>query len=279
MAYGPRKFFEMAVNLALSIKLNDPARPITLLYKSHDELPDDIAKHFDQCIAFENPSEFPGVTIKLAIYKPTPYDETFYIDADCYLMKRDMDRHWAKYGVQDFAISGDVVTSGSAYGCDVEKMIAAAGVDYFIDMNCGIIFYRKGEKGETVFRDASAYMREGNPDLIETRARRGDGLSDQPYFAAAMAKNNLKPVSYTAEEGTIMATTYRAADIQFDLATATSRLKKPTGFYLLDRFWAKGWVQHDTTVAHFIEQKPLDQYQALSDWLRDHFGVPRFQFE
>ncbi|WP_425408875.1 hypothetical protein [Hyphococcus sp.] len=279
MAYGHRRFFEMAVNLALSARLNDPDRPVTLLYKEEAELPEDLKPFFDQCAPFPDASQYPGVTIKLGVYEPAPYTENFYVDADCLIMKPDMDRHWAKYGARDFMISGDVVTTGSAYGCDVKKMMAAAGVDYFCNMNCGVVFFRKSEAAAKVFDDARALMRDRHPDLIELRPRRGDGLSDQPYFSAAMARNGIRPISYTPEEGTIMATTWRAADIDFDLAGARAQLKKPTGFRILDRLWAKGWVQHDTTIAHFIELKPLGVYQRLSDWLRDHYGVPRYKFD
>ncbi len=279
MAYGQRRFFEMAVNLALSIRLNDSSRPVTLLYKDRSELPEEHAEFFSACRPFENPDGFSGVAIKLGVYEPSPYNETFFVDADCLIMKRDMDRHWEKFGAQDFAIAGDVVRSGSAYGCDVEKMMAAAGVDYFCDMNCGVLFFRKSDKAQMVFSHARALMEERHPDLIELRSRRNDGLSDQPYFAAAMARNGIQPVSYAPQEGTIMATTWQASDIEFDLAKGVSRLQKPTGFHLLGRFWAKGWVRHETSIAHFIELKPRKTYQQVSDRLRDHFGVPRFRFD
>lgn len=278
MAYGARKFFEMALNAALSVRLNDPNRPVALLYKDRSELPDDLAGHFDFCEPFENPDAYPGMSIKLGVYEPAPFEENFYLDADCLIMKADMDRHWDKYGAQDFAIAGDVVTGGAAYGCDIGKMMAAAGVEYFLDMNCGVLFFRKSAQAQKVFDDARALLAERHPDLIEQRARRGDGLSDQPYFAAAMAKNGLKPVAYAPVEGTIMATTWRARDIEFDFERRVSRLKKPAGFRILDRFWATGWAPHETSIAHFIELKPLADYQRLSDWLRDHFGVPQFDF-
>lgn len=278
MAYGARKFFEMAANLALSVKLNDPKRPITLLHKKDAPPPDDIAARFDGCAPVGNDAQYPGVAVKLAIYEPAPYAETFYVDADCLIMKPDMDRHWSKFGASDFNIAGDVRTSGSAYGCDIEKMMAAAGVDYFIDANSGIVFFRKGDAARKVFEAARALLAARHPDLMETRTRRGDGIGDQPLFAGAMAQHGIRPVAYTPDEGTIMATTWRASEIDFDLAKGASRLKKPTGFYLLDRLWAKGWVEHETTVAHFVELKPLPEYQRLSDWLRNRFGVPKFDF-
>lgn len=277
VAYGARKFFEMAANLALSVKLNDPKRPVSLIHKKDAPPPAEVAAQFDRCVPFER-DDYPGVAIKLAIYEPTPYRETFYIDADCLVMKPDMDRHWKKFAASDFNIAGEVRTSGSAYGCDIEKMMAAAGVPYFIDANSGIIFYRKSAEAAKVFEAARALLASRHPDLMETRARRGDGVGDQPLFAGAMAQSGIRPVSYEPEEGTIMATTWRASGIEFDLEKGASRLKKPTGFRLFDRLWAKGWVAHDTTVAHFIELKPLAEYQRLSDWLRDRFGVPKFDF-
>ena len=279
MAYGKRKFFEMAANLALSVKLNDPGRPICLLYKEGETVPEDIAALFDDVVAMPSSDRYPGVSIKLAIYEPTPYDEALYVDSDCFIMKPDMDRHWAKYGAQDFGCAGVKRQSGFFYNHDVAEMTAAAGVDHMIQMNCGVLFYRKSEGGLALFEQARAYLDEQNPALIENRKwRRGDGLSDQPYFSAAMAKCGIEPVSYTPEEGTIMATTYRARDFDFDLFAGRARLKKPTGFRIAGRLWAKGWVDHDTSVGHFINCEPLGLYQKLSDDLRGHFDRPKYEF-
>lgn len=279
MAYGPRKFFEMAVNLALSIKLNDPARPITLLYKDKSELPEGAAQHFDHCAPFENLERYPGVTIKIGIYEPSPYEETLYVDADCLIVKRDMDRHWAKYGAEDFMISGDIERRDETKSGHAQKIMNAVDIDYYIHMNAGVIFFRKSPRAEKVFEDARNMLDARHPDLLDERVRRGDGLSDQTFFAAAMARNKVMPISYTAEEGTIMATTWQAKDVVFDVENGVGKLKKPTGFRLLNRFWAKGWVQHETSVAHFIEMKPRAIYQRQSDWLRTHFGVAPYAFE
>ncbi|MBY0421136.1 MAG: hypothetical protein K2Q06_02450 [Parvularculaceae bacterium] len=278
MAYGAPKFFEMAANLALSIRLNDAKRPITLIHKPDVAPAPHVAALFDRCVAFEDVARFPGVTIKLGIYEPTPYAEAFYVDADCLLMKPDMDRHWAKFGAGDFNIAGSKRTSGAVFGLDVEKMKQAAGVGYVVDANCGIVFFRKSEAGRAVFETARTFCDRRLPERKEDRPRRGDGLSDQPFFSVAMAQANITPVSYEPAEGTLMATTWRASDIDFDFDRGASTLKKPTGFRVLDRFWAKGWVAHDTTFAHFIEMKPERLYQRLSDQLRDRYGVPRYQF-
>lgn len=279
MAYGAPKFFEMAANLALSIRRNDPSRPITLMRKPGEAPPAHVTALFDHCVEFPDPARFPGVTVKLGLYEPTPYDEAFYVDADCLLMKADADRHWRKFGASDFNVAGSVRRDGVAFGLAVADIMAAAGADYVVDANFGIFYFRKNDAGRAVFETARRLCDARDPRLRELRPRRGDGLSDQPFFSAAIARHGLTPLDYRAEEGTIMATTWRAADIDFDLKTGRSRLKKPTGFRLLGRLWAKGWVQHETTFAHFIELRPKALYQRLSDELRDHFRIPRYVFD
>lgn len=279
MAYGAPKYFEMAGNLALSVRYSDPGRPITLIHKPDQPPPAHIGALFDQCAAVGDVSRFPGMTIKLAVYEPAPYAENMFIDADCLLMKPDMDRHWARYGVADFNMAGEIRRTGSLFGCDVARMMAAADAPYMIDANSGVFFFRKNEAGAAAFATARQICDARHPDMMEQRARRGDGLGDQPYFAAAMARAGTTPVSYTPEEGTIMATTYRADRIDFDLAARRATLRKPTGFRIAGRLWARGWVAHDTSIAHFIELRPRRAYQRLSDWLRAKYGVPAFVFE
>lgn len=276
MAYGKRRFFEMAVNFSLSVRLHDPKRPTTLVFKKSASPPPDVARHFDSVQTFENEERYPGVTIKLALYEPTPYEEAFYIDADCLLMKPDMDRHWMKFAASDFNVAGEARKEGAA----ARRMMAASRAPYFVDANFGVFYFRKNAVGRAVFDHARALLDERDPGLIENRpVRRGDGLSDQPYFGAAMALQNIDPISYRPEEGTIMATTYRASAIDFDLEKGRASLSKPAGFFVANRFWARSWVRHDTTVGHFIELRPRAVYQRLSDWLRDRFDVPRYQFD
>lgn len=277
IAYGHRKFYEMAVNFALSVKLHDPKRPVCLLYKQSDPVPEDIAEAFDRLAPFENEDRYPKMLIKLAIYEPSPFDETFYMDADCVLLKGDMDRHWQKYGADDFMIAGDKRTASDDLSEQEKGMMAATDTDYVVDMNAGVIFYRKSERAAKIFADAGRLAIDPDPSLVEERAR-DDGLSDQTFYSAAMAMNHVDPIRYDPEEGTIMATTFRARRINFDIIEGRGRLEKPAGFRLLGRFLAKGWVRHDTTVGHFIDGKPAALYQRTSDALRDHFGWPRYEF-
>ncbi len=278
IAYGARKYLEMAVNLALSAKLNDSTRPILLLAKDCDSIPEETKAHFDLHAELQTPDDLRGSAVKLNIFDVSPFDENMYVDADCLFMKPDMGRHWRKFSGHDFSIPGSKRTSGRCYGLDVGAMMQAAGVDFIYQINAGLIYFKRNEAARRVFEEARALFKAGDPALMNLRRKRGSVAADQPFFAAAMAKCGVDAISYTPAEGTVMATTYLAKGFEFDIEKGVSRLKKATGYWLMDRFLAKGWVEHDTSIGHFIGLRPEAQYQRLSDVLRDRFGVPRYQF-
>lgn len=278
IAYGPRKYFEMALNLALSVKLNDPSRPIALLYDGPNNLTDTSTQFFDHIGTLPAQDRISGSAMKLNIFAPSPYSETLFVDADCLVLKKDMDRHWNKFAPFDFNIPGNKRAAGSLYGLDVTGMMRAAGTDHIMQINSGIIFFRKNDDGKAVFDTALNLFKDGHPELIELRGKRGNVCADQPFFGAAMAKCGIDELSYTPQEGTIMATTYLARNCDFDLERGVSTLEKPTGHWILNRFLAKGWVKHSTSIGHFIALKPKNQYQSLSDQLRKQFDVEPFDF-
>ncbi|MCB2011973.1 MAG: hypothetical protein KDF64_15505 [Geminicoccaceae bacterium] len=280
VAFGSRKFFEMAVNLALSVRLNDPGRPVCLIHKASQEVPADVAGVFDDLAAFPADDEdaYDGTALKLIIDRATPYDETFYIDSDCVILKKDMQRHWATFANSDFMVCGEKRTEGNVYSLNVPAMMDAAGIDYFVEMNSGVIFFRKSQLGNRVFETARDLYRNQSRVFTEVRSGRGDGINDQAFFGAAMAACGIEPITYPASNGALMATTYRARNIEFDLDKPLSFLEKPTGFRILNRFWAKGWVRHDTTIGHFVNGMPKGIYQRISDQLRAKFDWNSFDF-
>ncbi|MEZ5825798.1 MAG: hypothetical protein R3C97_13980 [Geminicoccaceae bacterium] len=279
-AFGSRKFFEMAVNLALSVRLNDPDRPVCLVHNASEEVPDDIARAFDSLTTFPDGAEtvYAGTALKLLIDQVTPYRETFFVDSDCMILKKDMDRHWQKFGQSDFMICGEKRTRGHISSLDVQTMMKVANVDHIVDMNSGVIFLRSSPASTRLFETARELYRTRRETFTEIRARRGDGIGDQPFFGAAMAACGIDPISYEPGEGSLMVTTYRARNVDFDLDEPRSFLEKPTGFRMLNRFWAKSWVRHDTTIGHFVAGKPKRVYQTMSDRLRTIFNWPLYDF-
>ncbi len=278
IAYGGEKYFQMALNLALSVRLHDPARTITLACPENAQYLDKISGAFAKIVSLPNGDQLSGSLHKLSLFELTPYCKTLFLDADCLIMKPDMERHWRKLSPYAFMIPGEKRTSGKLYGFDVAEMMAASNAPYIAAMNAGKIYFDQSPEARAVFATVRDLYEKRPEAMTDMRAKRSGVCADQPFFGAAMGIHGIDPVTYRPEEGTIMATTYLARDVDFDISTGKARLKKAAGYYFLNRFLAKGWVQHDTSIGHFIGLKPLQAYQRASDFLRRRYDVPLFSF-
>ena len=281
IATGRRDFIELAVNLALSVKKFDPEKPIGLMHdKSIEYLPSSLRGLFDH---FADTRDFPEkdqiTTLnKLLLFRASPFDETIFMDADCLVVKSDMDRHWDKMAAQPFNIAGAKMSSGEWRGLDIGVVCEALGVDYIVQMNGGVIFFNKSDEAKAVFDAGGRLFQERKDVLTVIRKNYNNTYADEPVMAAAMGVNKIEPASYSPEEGSIMITTLHARNIAFDLSTETARIDKPAGFWIANRLLAKKWVRHSPTIAHFIKLRPKKVYQALSDELRREAGAPLYDF-
>lgn len=278
VAYGAEKYYQMALNLALSVRLHDPERTITLACPENAPYMDDMSGAFAHIVSLPDGDQVSGSLHKLSLFELTPYEKTLFLDADCLIMKPDMDRHWRKLAPHAFMIPGEKRTDGALYGFDVAKMMAASNAPYIVGMNAGKIYFDQSPEAQAVFATVNDLYKKRPEAMTDLRAKRSGVCADQPYFGAAMGIHEIEPINYSAEEGTIMATTYLARDVDFEISSGKARLKKAAGYYLFNRFFAKGWVQHDTSIGHFIGLKPLKDYQRASDYLRRRYNVPLFSF-
>ncbi len=277
LATGARKYHEMAINAALSAKWHEPHMPVCLI---HDRAPvPDYAKDvFDDMVEMPPEEGFVGVMNKMLIYDLCPYDEAFFIDGDCFILRPDMARHWDKYSVRDFNIAGEAASSGSWYGFDIANACERAGVPFMVKGNTGVFYFKKGPEAQQVFEQAKDFVRHKSDVLGVVHQKRSQQFSDEPFLGAAMGKSGIQPVGYTPQEGTIMATTLYARGCKGDMETNLSVLKKPSSNLPTDRIWALSYVTHTPTIMHFISLKPRKLFAALSTQVRTKAGLPDFDF-
>ena len=81
IATGSSDYVEMAKCLALSVKLNDPKRPIALLTDETTHIPDDVVALFVSVIQMPTQKGYVGCLNKLRIDKYSPFSETMFIDS------------------------------------------------------------------------------------------------------------------------------------------------------------------------------------------------------
>jgi len=101
LAFGSKKFADMAVGLALSIRRNSPGQSLAIVT---DNATDDRLAIFDYRIPL--PEDLPrDLTAKLFLDSLTPFTETLFIDADCLVFK-DLSYIWNKLSCHPFAAFG-----------------------------------------------------------------------------------------------------------------------------------------------------------------------------
>lgn len=275
LATGDRRFFDAAANVALSVKLNDPERPISLLCDDAAKLTEAEKSLFDRVIVALPGTLGVGCAGKLDVPNFLPYGETMFLDSDCLILKRDMDRHWAKLANDSFNVAGESVQEGEWYTFDIANVCKALDIPHMVKMNSGVMYFRKGEALDTFMQEVEN-LRETAHDILVVQHRDMNAqVADEPFWGAAMARSGLLPTRYVPEEGSVMETTYMARRCRFDPVTQTSSQDKSTGYWMLGRFFSKGWVAHSPTIAHFIRFKPRGLYRDCVNKLRDRAEMAR----
>jgi hypothetical protein len=213
----------------------------------------------------------------LRVQALSPFEESMFIDADCILVKSDMDRHWRKLGGGAFGIAADKRTFGTWYGFKIENVIKELEIDYMGVMNSGLFYFKSNVESERFFNTAIS-MVDSHKELLGSFHRNRFQLADEPFIGAAIGKHCIEPAVYTPVEGSVMITTVHASDLAFDPFCGSSAITKNTDFALFGRFLPRMRVRHSPSVAHFVKLKPRGLYQRVSDRLRSHFTVDRYGF-
>ena len=272
LATGSSYYIELAINLALSIKLNDPTRPVCLVIDEGMKLPPKYTPFIDDLAYLQERTGFNGCLNKLRLHEISPYDESMFVDSDCILVKNDMDRHWHKFQAPGFSIAGGKVTRGHWYGFDITETNAALGIEYMVKMNSGVFYFRDGPETEEFF-DTALKLVDTHKHLLGSFHRNKLQLADEPFIGAAQGLLGMTPLSYAPEEGTIMVTTIQSGDIQLDPFTKESHLIRKDDFRLLGRFLPRRRVTHSPSFAHFVKLKPRPIYNRIANDLRNYYGL------
>jgi hypothetical protein len=276
LATGPREYLEMAINLLLSLKHNDPTRKTCIVIDEGSVLPEEYTGIPDY-VSYLHPREgFHGCLNKLRLHELSPFKETMFVDADCILVKNDMDRHWKKFGGLGFNIAGSKVTKGSWYGFAIQKVIKAIGVPYMVKMNSGVFYFTKSTETNAFFETAQRLV-STHKELLGTYHRNQLQLADEPFIGVALGVHGIEPINYSPSEGSIMITTVNCSQAVFDPIGHISRITKYDGFRLLGRFFPRETVHHSPSFAHFVKLRPPLIYQSCACALRHQFNVPLHQ--
>ncbi|MFW6163734.1 MAG: class I SAM-dependent methyltransferase [Planctomycetota bacterium] len=256
VATGHQRYVELAVNLALSIKHHD-RRPVALLHDDRVTVPAAYRQYLDVVVEAKPECLLPGLDTKLLLQRYSPLERTMFVDADCLMAKRDVDRFWERLRDVPFTVIGDAVQRGRYHRFeDVGALTAKMGLPHMIRHNGGFMYFGKGETARRVFAQARSYYEEHRDFLSYPHTESSRGYNEEPFFAAAIALLGLKPLP--PQEG-LMSTAH----------------KGPYAIDVLSGRCAYGEEPVlSPTVVHFARVDPLDVYARETTRLRHWFGLP-----
>jgi hypothetical protein len=267
LALDRQIYYDMAVNLARSVRYFDKARPICLLHNAEITIDDLAGSCFDYIIEMPHKEGYLGCANKFRVFEHSPFEKSMYIDADCMMVLNDIDRHWRRC-TGYFSITGDKTTSGKWYDLDIAKVCANFGIPYVVEMNSGVFVFDKSAEAAKFFDHLDGLFANHRNSLSKIHQGREGQYADEPLFGTAMGQFSLEPVDAPPNEGAWMISTWQARNCFFDPANNIARIDKPTGHYWNCPILPRGWVRHSPTIAHFIGLRPQRSYRDLAEFFR-----------
>jgi len=269
LALDHPRYLAMAVNLARSLAYFDPKRPRCLVYNDGVTITPDVRHVFHDLVRIDARPGYLGCMNKIRLYDLTPYDRTMYIDADCLLVKGDIDRHWVALANSEFVMTGEKRTSGSWNRLDFRAVCEELKIPYVVQMNSGVFAFSRGERARLFFERLQTLYRDHRDLLSNIHQSRKGQYADEPFFGAAMGEFGFSPTGGRAEDGSWMVTTWNAKNCRFDPFRGESRIDKPSRYWFGVRHFPREWVVHSPTIAHFIGLKPKSVYARAASFFID----------
>ncbi|MDO9710540.1 hypothetical protein [Paracraurococcus lichenis] len=265
LATGPKKYTDMAINLAASLQVMDPKRPICL-FCDETYKPDEFARFlFRDIIVLPQDSQYPHVMNKIRVFDNSPYDASMFVDADCLLVKNDVDHWWRASSQRAFSITGLPQTAGEWKGVKIEDVIRQENINYLVKMNAGVYYFDKSDSGKDFFKGLKDYYVKSKERLSISNYKGPNSQSFELYLGLFMGKNNMDCTNVAnLGENSWMVSTWRALWCDFRPHQGVSTIYKGDDHLFQLPFLPRKVTKLSPTFAHFIGLKPKRIYQKLA---------------
>jgi hypothetical protein len=269
IAFDDARYLDIAANLALSVR-RAGHRPLSVLINPAVRFNPAYDGLFDRVITVPDDPAFRGAMNKARLFDLTPYDRTFYIDADCLLFSPRIEFFWRKYRGQAFAVEGHKQSSGAVFACSLGQKDAAAlckllNVPYLTVFNAGVMYFERTAASKAVFDKTIALYRGPHRDAISYQYKHAGEYADEPFFGAALASLGIAPFQPPLTQR-LQVTTPNLTEAVMDLDVGDLRAVKqaPGG---KPQVWSG-------VLCHFCGLAPMDTYFDLADKLRAEAKLP-----
>ena len=259
IAFGRDHYFQLAANLAASIRIHDPTRRICLL---SDRMPSqEVARFFTDFVALPPDDRYPHLMAKLRVFDLTPFEQTMFVDADCIMMKDDADQIWERASSRPFSITGEKRTSGTWKGLDIQKMLSSTGAPYLIQMNSGVFYFDKSQAARSFFEAVNDLFLTCGDQFGGADLWGGSGQTDEPYLGLTMGKLGMD----TDNMANVGRNSWSVSTWRTFHCTNAGLVFKASGFLFGRSYLPTRVALLSPTFLHFVGLKPRYLYRRLVD--------------
>lgn len=265
IATNDHHYLEMAVSAACSLRSNDD-RPIALMIAGGMSVPKCYFGLFDHIVGFDPGPPYDGDFVRRFVLDSyTPFDRALHVDADCFLIRRDIDRFWSAFGGQQFGVMAQLQTSGKCYRdqIDVDAIVRNGIAPGVYVANWGVFFYDATDKNPIMAAAQKLIEQHESgvtPVRLSYRSRPGQ-WSDEPFWGIALAQSGVYVMQPNYQDA-LQITSPNTSEHEFDYARNTFSV-------------TKGGIRGATgQFYHFAALNPLEAYLKATVYYRRMADLP-----
>jgi hypothetical protein len=211
-----KKYARQAKYLAFSCMLHCPQIKRAVITDCGEYL----KPFFDIIIDYDKEHGSPfEIKTRLNLY--SPFSKTLYLDADS-LVINNIDYYFDYLDNAPFLYYGILRHDGNWY-YDIEKVKKEFSVGFIPEFNSGMLLFTKSS--EEIFKTAQEFMR--NAEKLNVGFFRKNMYPDEPFFALAFAKMDIKPFD---DYGRFSRTLIGASNISINVTRGYAKFKKYGAF-------------------------------------------------
>ncbi|AIE85512.1 hypothetical protein [Fimbriimonas ginsengisoli] len=196
LAFGARRFGEMAMGLGRSLSLIGDTTPRAILTDIDGF---DWGRHFDLVI-HKSVAREETFWAKLYALEVTDAQKILFIDGDSLVFKR-LDPIFDAFEGASFGVQGIQATDGEWYDKDVREVLAAEHVSSLPKFNGGLLYYERTPETARLIQEARAIGERYDEIGWRRNANRHSKgvIADEPCIGLAIAKTGIGRVAPDTE--------------------------------------------------------------------------------
>ena len=269
LATGPARYVELARNLAASLRVMDGTRPICLVHDENFRPDPGDCCYFDSYGQLPSDPTYPGFMDKLRLFDRTPFQRSMFVDADCLLMKRDVETWWHLARSHPFAITGSAKREGEWKGAYIATLLRQEGAPFLVQMNSGVFAFDRSPAAAAFFAGLNDFYRRRSHVLDVGLHRGKPAQTDEIYIGLWMGLCGIGPMVNRIGADTWMSSTWRAFRYRLCAAQGQAILRKPIRSIAGIPNPIRGWERLSPTFVHFVGLKPTRHYSTLASHFRE----------